>query len=142
MIKSSIQRIKSWTLAVGFAAIAGGSLLTVGIAQSAYAGCEKTILTFPVWYRGLTDANCEIIQPTNLSNFIWHIVLNVIEIGLQAVIYIAIGFIIYGGFMFLTSAGDPSAAAKARTTILNAVIGLAISIASVAIVNLVLGIIG
>jgi len=80
-------------------------------------------------------------KPSNgLSNFIWRIVLNVTEIGLQMVGYISVGFILYGGFQFLTSQGSSEGSVKARKTILNAVIGLVISIASIAIVNLILGV--
>jgi hypothetical protein len=57
---------------------------------------------------------------------------------LQLVGYISVAFIIYGGFIFMT-AGGSDGAAKGRTTLLNAIIGLVISIASVAIVNLVTG---
>lgn len=116
--------------------------------------CAKPILTFPVWYRGLVGdpPECNLKspdalntsakgQPSNgLSNFIWRIVLNVTEIGLQLVGYISVGYILYGGFLFLTSQGSSEGSAKARKTILNAVIGLVISIASIAIVNLILGV--
>jgi hypothetical protein len=76
-----------------------------------------------------------------VGNFIWRIALNIIDIALQLVGYIAAGFILYGGFLFLTSAGDPGKTAKARTMILDAAIGLAISIGSVAIINLFTGVV-
>jgi hypothetical protein len=60
---------------------------------------------------------------------------------LQAAGYVATIFIIVGGFKFLTGTGSPDTVAKARTTILNAVIGLIISIFSVAIVNAVAGVV-
>lgn len=151
-----IVREKSWVLAIMFAVFAGGLMASIAtpVTVSA-ASCAKPLLTFPVWYRGLVGPApaCNLKtpdamntspkgQPSNgLSNFIWRIVLNVIEIGLQAVGYIAVGFILYGGFLFMTSQGSPDGAAKARKTIQNAAIGLVLSIASVAIVNLVVGII-
>jgi hypothetical protein len=110
--------------------------------------CSVRILTFPTWFRGLVkvvDNKCVIESPDEVGGvgpFIWHIVLNVIEIGLQLVGYITFFYILYGGFQFLTSTGDPSKAAKSRQTIINAVVGLAISFASIGIVNLVLTIIG
>lgn len=109
--------------------------------------CSQRFLTFPTWFRGLvdeTDPDCKIKSPDDvggLSNFIWHIVLNVIEIGLQLVVYLTIFFIVWGGFQFLTSQGVPEATAKARKTILDAVIGLFISIAAIAVVNIIFGII-
>jgi hypothetical protein len=104
--------------------------------------CAKDFLGFPVWYRGLTisDSDCSIKSPDNvggLSGFIWHIVLNIVEDVLMLTGYVAAFFILYGGFQFLTSQGAPDAAAKARTTILNAVIGLVISLASTGIVNFI-----
>ncbi|HEX8182909.1 MAG TPA: pilin [Candidatus Saccharimonadales bacterium] len=43
-----------------------------------------------------------------------------------------------GGFRYITSEGDPQAAAKAKGTIIYALVGLVISIAAVSIVSFVL----
>ena len=115
--------------------------------------CERSILGIHPWFRGLAvreDGKCVIAGPgqeidgktLDLSGFIWRIALNLIEIALGVVAYIAFFFILYGGFQFLTGGSNPSQIEKARKTILNAVIGLVISIGAVAIVNLVFGIIG
>lgn len=71
-----------------------------------------------------------------ISTYIWTIVLNIIEIAVQVVGYLAIFYIIYGGFRYITSAGAPEAHAAAMKSILNAVIGLAIAISAIAIVRL------
>lgn len=141
------QAIRNWTLAALFAMSVGGAALTVASPQFATAtpaACNQRLLTFPAWYRGLqNDDNCDIRQPDSgkdgLSKFIWTIALNVIELMLQLVGYIAVGFIIVGGFKFLTSVGSPDGIAKARKTITNAVVGLIISIFSVGIVNVIVG---
>jgi len=146
-----MSKVKNWTMAVLFAIFASGSIVAAIAPMTVSAGtaatCAKPLLTFPVWYRGLVGPapDCNLLSPDNpavggLSNFIWRIVLNVTEIGLQLVGYIAVGFILYGGFQFLTSQGSSEGSAKARKTILNAVVGLVISIASIAIVNLTLGV--
>lgn len=125
-----------------FVAGAGGATFVVATPQTTYAaGCSTTLLTFPAWYRGLVNDKCDIRSPSEvgLSVFIWTIVLNIIEVMLQLVGYIAVGFIIAGGFKYMTSAGAPDGMTKAKNTILNAVIGLAISMASVGIVNVVAG---
>lgn len=123
---------------------------TTGGTATASGGttCDKAagFLTFPVWYRGLNKSatDCDLVSPDavgGIGNFIWRIALNIIDIALQLVGYIAAGFILYGGFLFLTSAGDPGKTAKARTMILDAAIGLAISIGSVAIINLFTGVV-
>lgn len=50
---------------------------------------------------------------------------------------VAVGFIIFGGFQYMLSQGEPERTKGARSTILNALIGLAISLSAVAIVNLI-----
>jgi len=110
--------------------------------------CTARFLTFPAWYRGLPrDGDCNILPPDNgtgrtLTAFIFTIVVNIIEIGLQLVAYAAVGYIIYGGFKYLTAAGDPNRITAGRKIITNALIGLVLSFMSIAIVNLVAGNIG
>lgn len=138
-----IKQIRNWTAALLFVASLGGATLAVAAPQTAAAACGDRLLTFPAWFKGLTTANCDIKPPTDvpggLPTFIWTIALNVIEFMLQLVAYISVGFIIAGGFKYLTSTGSPDRVAKAKRTIYNAVIGLVIGIFSVAIVNLIAG---
>jgi hypothetical protein len=75
-------------------------------------------------------------------NDIWLIVLAVTEMLLQLVALIAIIMVIYGGVQMLTSQGQPDGIAKARTTIINALIGMTISIAAAAIITFLAGNIG
>lgn len=141
------QMIRNWLLAGLFVAGVGGSVLTTALPQvvaAVPADCNQRLLTFLAWYRGLQyDDNCDIKNPGSvpggISTFIWTIVLNVIELLLQLVGYVAVGFIIVGGFKFFMSAGSSDGIAKARKTITNAVVGLIISIFSVAIVNAIVG---
>jgi hypothetical protein cdivTM_30108 len=63
-------------------------------------------------------------------NIIINVVLGVL--GLLAVVVI-----IYGGFMYTTSAGDSSKIKKAKDTIMYGVIGLVIALLAFAIVNFV-----
>lgn len=136
------KKIRNWIAALLFVASAGGATLAVATPQSAFAACNDTLLTFPAWFKGLTDGSCNIKSPTDaggLSTFIWTIVLNIIEMCLQLVGYISAGFIIRGGFKYMTSVGEPGEVAKAKKIITDAIIGLVLSIFSVAIVNLVAG---
>ena len=136
------KRIQQWMVALLFVASTGGATLSVAVPQTAFAACNDTLLTFPAWFKGLTDGNCEIKSPNDaggMSTFIWTIILNVIETMLQLVGYIAVGFIIRGGFKYITSNGDPGEMAKAKKIIMDAIIGLVISIMSVAAVNLIAG---
>lgn len=138
-----MKKIQNWILALLFVASTGGATLAVAMPQTAAAACNDRLLTFPAWFKGLTASNCDIQSPDKIkggiSGFIWTIVLNVIEFMMQLVGYISVGFIIAGGFKYMTSAGAPDAAARARKTITNAVIGLVIAVFSVAIVNVVAG---
>ena len=136
-----MKRIRNWIAALLFVTTAGGATLALATPQTTYAACNDRLLTFPAWYRGLTTADCDIKSPTDggLQKFIWTIALNVLEVMLQLVGYVSVGYIITGGFKYMTSSGAPDGMAKARQTILNAVIGLGISLFSVAIVNVVAG---
>lgn len=62
---------------------------------------------------------------------------NIINLILWGVGLIAVVVIIIAGVMFMTAAGDPSKAKKAKDTILYAVVGLVIAILAYAIVNFV-----
>jgi hypothetical protein len=137
------KRIRAWCAAIIFTASFGGAALTIAAPQPAMAACPtERLLTFPAWYRGIAEDNCEIKDPNavgGLSTFIWKIVLNIIEVMLQITGYISVGYIITGGFKYMTSTGTADDIVKARKTILNAVIGLILSIFSVGIVTVIAG---
>lgn len=143
------RTILQYLAAIVFTASVGGAMLSLAAPQTALAAkqpgdkCSERLLTFPTWFRGLTDKDCNIKAPTGdkngLSNFIWKIALNIIEIVLQLIGYIAVAFVIFGGYRYMLSAGSPDGMVKARKTITNALIGLVISIFSIAIVNIVAG---
>jgi hypothetical protein len=153
------KKLTSLMIGLAFAGFVGGAVVTIAnptsyISAAATCTNAKGFLTLPVWYRGLnvSESDCGIVDPNQLntagsgannglSNFIWRVVLNVIDMALQLVGYIAVGFVLYGGFTMIISSGAPEVMAKGRKTILDAIIGLIISIASVGIINLVMGII-
>lgn len=141
-----MSRLKNFFVAIAIV-LATGVVFSAIIPQNALAAdvsdaCNKGFLGFPAWYRGLTfaesDGSCGIVNPGNdLSRFIWKVALNVVEMAMLAIAYITVFFILFGGFQFLTSQGAPDGMAKARTTILNAVIGLVISLVAVGIINFI-----
>ena len=79
-------------------------------------------------------AECNIENDTSLMDTVKTII-NVI-IGLIGLASVA--FIIYGGFQYITSAGDAGKVKKAKDTILYGIIGLVVAILAFAIVNFVL----
>jgi len=127
---------------------------TTAAKSAASKACENEILGIPTWFKGLSKfddkGDCVIAGPgdkpdgaskaLDLSGFIWRVALNIIEIGIRIIGFIAFGFIIYGGFQFLTGGSNPAQIEKARKTLFNAVIGLIISFGAVAIINLIFGI--
>jgi len=153
------QIIKSTLLGLGFLFFVAAPVQAALISSPVSAAdpqtaddCENRLFGAPPWFRGLVEVKtsnnipqCVIVSPDavgGLSAFIWKIVLNVIEIALVLVVYIAVFFILYGGFLFVTGGSNPSQTQKARTAILNAVIGLAIALGAIAITNLIFGLLG
>lgn len=120
------------------------TMLYVGLAtpQNVFAsekceGAGSHMFTFPAWYKGLPGTCSE--PKIEALNDIWIIVLNFIEILLQIVAYVAAGFVVWGGFKYIKSEGEPAKITESRAAIMNAVIGLVIALASVALVTYVQG---
>ena len=164
-----INRLKKLLIGATFVLFAASPVLTLALPTTVLAkppttvaDCENGILGIPPWFRGIvklqknsvTNVNECIIenpndlntaakdQPSNgLQHFIIKVVLNVIEIGLFIAGYAALFFILFGGFLFLTGGANPGQTEKARITLLNAIIGFAISTAAIGAVNLIFNVI-
>lgn len=124
-----------------FASLAGGVVGATVPSGQAGAACGDGFLGIPAWYKGITNADCSVKSPDRsedgLRTYIWTIALNVIEIVLRVVAYLAVFFIIYGGFLYLTSSGSSDATARALKTIINASVGFAIALSAVAVKDFV-----
>jgi amino acid transporter len=128
------------------------TMMTVMLPQSAHAGsrqeCEgnNSITIFPKWYKylnphwetpsGARVPEC-VLRGGGFPDAIPGIALAIFEILLRVAGLVAIIFIVYGGFQYLTSTGEPDKAKNARTTITNAVIGMLITMFATVIVNVV-----
>ncbi len=139
----SIRMIRQMMSAFLITASLAGVVAVASPAQAS-AACGR-LVTFPAWYNGLTDKNCE-LKPVGqadtstevtLKTFIVRILMNIIEMILQLVAYAAVVMLIIGGFQYITSTGDSGNMSNAKKTILNSIIGLIISLFSVAIVNII-----
>jgi len=120
----------------------GASITFPGISFADDACSNKgKILTLKPWYSGLTNNDCSLKNPgtdtNSQANYIWKIVLNIVDDLLQLIGYTTVGYIMYGGFLMMTSNGAPDKAAHGRKTIMSAAIGLVIALASVALVNFI-----
>lgn len=105
---------------------------------------DRSFLGFPTWYKYLElDGNCEVTGPKNQDGkFDWpraagYVGLAALAILLRIASLIAVGYVVYGGFRYITSQGEPENAKSARQTIINAIIGLVIAIAAASIVSFI-----
>lgn len=133
-IKKHFNYILITVMAVFSFGIAAPFTSTAGAACS---GSDSRVFGFPVWYKGL-PGTCKEPKIENLNDF-WVIVMNFIEILILLVAYVAAGFILWGGFKYIKSEGDPGKIAEAKTAILYAIVGLVVALGSVAIVQFVQG---
>jgi FtsH-binding integral membrane protein len=112
------------------------------------SACEHSILGLRPWYSGLTKkdskGNCVIAQPAqnDMAVFVWKIVLNVSADLALIVGYAAIIFVIFGGYKYIMSTGEPGKVSAAKQIITNALIGLIIAILATVIVNTLIAVIG
>lgn len=106
------------------------------------SACNKsTIPMIPTWYQYLSfDTNCEIINPDGKAPIL--IMMGIFDIILFLAGFIAVIIVIWGGFKLLTSTGEPQKIAAGRTTIVNALVGLAIAIIASQIVGFIAGRLG
>jgi len=135
-------------------ALLAPQMLSSNSAQAATAGnCSGSSTMFlgiPTWYKYLphhfnTATNeCVIGEEDNnggasldVPKAIAPILLAIIEILLRVGTYLAVGIIIWGALQYQFSQGEPDRTKNARTTIINAVVGLVIAIFATAIVNLI-----
>lgn len=108
------------------------------------AGCGNNFqfIGLRAWYAGLTEeqnGKCEIKSPKDekeLTTFVVKIIANVVADLMFIVGILALGFIIYGGFLYIASEGDPGRVARGKSTIVRAVIGTTIAMLANVLVNL------
>lgn len=148
-------------LVIALSAVFGTTLLLPKIVNAANDECHQRdgFLSFPTWYEYLDVGpkynkenvlvdNCAIIGPTapvdgkskeefSIQKAIPRIALALVDIMLRVAGMVAVGYVIFGGFKFMTSQGEPDATKKAQGTVTNALIGLAIAILATTIVGFV-----
>ena len=145
-MKNFIQsKLTLVALLVAFASFATAPLLPVPSVYAKECATGTSGLTLlPPWYKGLQcdDDKGSILPPKDqggLRPMIFTIVLNVIEALLYIVGYITLAMIIWGGFKYMLGGDNPSKVEAAKKTIINAIIGLIISIFSIIIINVIGG---
>jgi Type IV secretion system pilin len=107
-----------------------------------FAACSpKMIKMVPTWYKYLNSkvegGKCTPMFGFENKNDVVRVLLAVFEIILFIGGVAAVFYVVYGGFLYITSSGEPDKARNGRTTIINAIVGLFICLSATAIVNLV-----
>lgn len=113
---------------------------------AAGAACDPTagagsFFGFPHWYQylsGETDAlTSKCIPVVNKLTDFWAIALAIVDILLRVGGMLAVVYVIYAGFRYMTSQGEPERINEAKNTLLNAIVGLVIVIVAIVAVNFV-----
>lgn len=99
-------------------------------------------------FNAIPTASAQLISPndqpsllaseTGAQGDLRQLVLNIVNFALGFLGLIAVVFLIYAGFLYVTSAGNDENTGKAKKIILYSIIGILIILASFAIVNTVL----
>jgi hypothetical protein len=146
--------------------LASAGVLLATPTKTFAAKCTSDFIILKPWYEGLTKnkdsshdpkterdkyrEDCALMQPTadgdgkqsggdiSLSGFVWTIVLNILDDIFRVIGVFATGYLIWGGYRYMLARGRPEQISKAKLTILNAIIGLAIAALGGSIVNLFL----
>lgn len=102
--------------------------------------CSKTFLTFKTWFYYLPDSafasDCSIkdFQALGANSGFLLIAMAILDDLVRLAALVAVGYIIYGGFQYITSQGSPDLTKKAQQTIINALIGLVLAIIAASVV--------
>lgn len=120
-MKKNIINVKDLAFTVLSLGVVSGALL---LAPEASAQIET----------GLNAAGANMDQGADVDG----IVGNVVNVFLYIVGAVAVIMVIFGGFQYMTSAGDPSKASKGRNTVVYAIVGLLLAAFAYAIINYVL----
>jgi hypothetical protein len=112
--------------------------ITTLLLSSHHAYVATGFLGFPTWYEFL-PLNADKAPTFQSLSDIYLIIAAVIDILLRIGAIIAIVMVIYGGIEFITSNGNPDKAASARSTVINAIIGLAIAVTAATVVTYIAG---
>jgi hypothetical protein len=102
--------------------------------------CSKSFLGLETWFHYLPassfNSDCSIKSFNALgshSDFLL-IGLAILDDLIRIAALVAVGYVIFGGFQYITSQGSPDSTKKAQQTIINALIGVVVAILAASIV--------
>lgn len=100
------------------------------------------------WYHYINDAahfnHCEIKKFKFLppGSDVPLVLLAIVDDLLRVAALVAIAYVIVGAIKYITSQGNPEASAQAQSTVINALIGLAIAMIAIVFVSFIGGTLG
>ena len=111
------------------------------IEEGVDSSCANSVLGLRPWYRGVvtrdSSGSCTIGKiaqdengNTKLAGFVWVIILNLMYDASLVSSIVATGFVIWGGYKYIMSEGDPSRVMTGKKIITGAVIGLVLTISA------------
>lgn len=130
-----------------------GGLINVIATATANGACkvEPSFFGLVPWYHYLdvgldAQGKCTVVSFTVVNGAtpsdIPLVLLAIVDDLLRIAGIVAVGFVIYGAIQFVVSQGEPDKTTKARMTIMNSLIGLAIALVAVGAVSYVGGKLG
>lgn len=127
-------------------------LLLTRFAQVTDCNADKNASLFgilPKWFKYLPKdtykfekitQHCEInLDITGKPEQLWLVGLGIIDILIRIAGLVAVGYVIYGGYRYMSSQGDPENTKAALHSIINALVGLAITVVAAAFVSFIGG---
>ena len=104
-----------------------------GSSGVSFSGSCREVLGLKSW-----DCGVSISDKDSLKSGVWQIALNIAENIAVIASYLIIGYVIYAGYLYMLSGGDPSKVATGKKALVHAFIGLAI----VMLAKVIMGTIG
>ena len=111
------------------------------IKESVDTSCVKRFLGMRPWYAGLVtkkDGSCVVGTPDSMPTFVWTIVLNILADLFFGLGILGTFYIMYGGFKYIMSQGEPGKMATAKAIIMRAIIGIVIALLAGVITNTII----
>lgn len=117
----------------------------LNVVKASGGSCQRQFLGLKTWYAyipkdQINPSTCEVSQdlpllPTkNSVGVVPAVALAIVDDLLIITAYIAVAFIVTGGIQYITSQGTPDITKRAQSTILNALIALAVALVARAVV--------
>lgn len=119
------------------------SILPDLLSRFAAACPEQSVFGVPTWYKYLpgetVSGECKLLGDftQNKIDSLLGIGLAITEILLFIAGFLAVVYVVYGGFRYVLSQGEPENTKIAKDAVLNAVIGLVIAVLASAIVRFI-----